>query len=71
MAWYVIATLTSAVLPAELGPQSAAITLRSPSSEGSGAERLFGNRKGQKMIMLLYSSGSYCGLGDGPDNKTL
>ncbi|EMP37853.1 hypothetical protein UY3_04918 [Chelonia mydas] len=38
MAWYGLATLSSALLPAELGPQSAAATLWLPSSEGSSAE---------------------------------
>lgn len=38
MAWYVIATLTSALLAAEFGPQSAATILWLPISEGSSAE---------------------------------
>ncbi|EMP30322.1 hypothetical protein UY3_12548 [Chelonia mydas] len=38
MAWYGIATLTSALLPAELDPQSAAVTLRPSSSEVSSTE---------------------------------
>ncbi|EMP39562.1 Zinc finger protein DPF3 [Chelonia mydas] len=41
MAWYDIATFTSALLPAELGLQSAAAALRPPSSESSSAEFSF------------------------------
>ncbi|EMP39261.1 Angiopoietin-1 [Chelonia mydas] len=38
MACYGIATFTSVLMPAELGPQSAAATLQSPSSEDISAE---------------------------------